>query len=59
VDELQEVATGILRMGGLPRLKLFLRFDHFDRFVSAILLAPRDHLTAPSASRFTRCWPGR
>ncbi len=47
VDELQEVATGILRMGGLPRLKLFLRFDHFDRFVSAILLAPRDHLTAP------------
>ena len=47
VDELQEVATGILRMGGLPRLKLFLRFDHFDRFVSAILLAPRDHINAP------------
>jgi len=46
VDELQEVATGILRMGGLPRLKLFLRFDHFDRFVSAILLAPRDHFNA-------------
>ena len=46
VDELQEVATGILRMGGLPRLKLFLRFDHFDRFVSAILLAPRDHINA-------------
>ena len=46
VEELEEVATGILRMGGLPRIKLFLRFDHFDRFVSAILLAPRDHLTA-------------
>jgi glutamate dehydrogenase len=46
VDELQEVATGILRMGGLPRLKLFLRFDHFDRFVSAILLAPHDHFNA-------------
>ena len=46
VEELQEIATGILRMGGLPRLRLFLRFDRFDRFVSAILLAPRDHVTA-------------
>ena len=45
-EELYEIATGILRMGGLPRLKLFLRFDRFDRFVSAILLAPRDHVTA-------------
>jgi len=45
-DELYEVATGILRLGGLPRLKLFLRFDRFDRFVSAILLAPRDHINA-------------
>ena len=33
-------------MGGLPRLKLFLRFDRFDRFVSALLLAPRDHINA-------------
>ena len=40
------IATGILHMGGLPRLKLFLRFDRFDRFVSALLLAPRDHLNA-------------
>src|SRR6185312_15907858 len=46
VDELYAVATGILRLGGLPRLKLFLRFDRFDRFVSAILLAPRDHINA-------------
>ena len=40
------IATGILHMGGLPRLKLFLRFDRFDRFVSALLVAPRDHLNA-------------
>ncbi|MBN9587840.1 MAG: NAD-glutamate dehydrogenase [Alphaproteobacteria bacterium] len=46
VDELYEIATGILRLGGLPRLKLFLRFDRFDRFVSVILLAPRDHLNS-------------
>ncbi|HEY0267242.1 MAG TPA: hypothetical protein VGC16_10850, partial [Rhizomicrobium sp.] len=46
IDELYEIATGILHMSGLPRLKLFLRFDRFDRFVSAILLAPRDHINA-------------
>ncbi len=44
VDELYEIATGILQLGGLPRIKLFLRFDRFNRFVSAILLAPRDHI---------------
>ncbi|HWY64408.1 MAG TPA: NAD-glutamate dehydrogenase domain-containing protein, partial [Rhizomicrobium sp.] len=43
-DELHVIATGILHMGGLPRLKLFLRFDRFDRFVSALLLAPRDRI---------------
>jgi glutamate dehydrogenase len=45
-DELYVIATGILHMGGLPRLKLFLRFDRFDRFVSALLLAPRDQINA-------------
>ena len=42
---------GILHMGGLPRLKLFLRFDRFDRFVSALLLAPRDHINAKVRER--------
>ena len=45
-DELYVIATGILHMGGLPRLKLFLRFDRFDRFVSALLVAPRDRVDA-------------
>jgi len=45
-DELYVIATGILHMGGLPRLKLFLRFDRFDRYVSALLLAPRDMIDA-------------
>ncbi len=44
-DELFEIAMGILRLGGRPKVKLFLRFDRFDRFVSAILFAPRDHIT--------------
>ncbi len=39
-EELHDIALGILRQTGLPRLKLLLRFDRFDRFVSAILLAP-------------------
>ena len=44
-DELFEIAMGILRLGGRPKVKLFLRFDRFDRFVSALLFAPRDHIT--------------
>src|SRR5205085_4322491 len=43
-DELFETAMGILRLGGRPKIKLFLRFDRFDRFVSALLFAPRDHI---------------
>ncbi len=43
-DELFETAMGILRLGGRPKIKLFLRFDRFDRFVSALLFAPRDHV---------------
>jgi glutamate dehydrogenase len=49
-DELYKISIGILHMGGLPRLKLFLRFDRFDRFVSALLLAPRDHINATLSS---------
>ena len=45
-DELFEIAMGILRLGGRPKVKLFLRFDRFDRFVSALLFAPRDHVNA-------------
>ena len=39
-DELFEIAMGILRLGGRPKVKLFLRFDRFDRFVSALVFAP-------------------
>ncbi len=45
-DELFETAMGILRLGGRPKVKLFLRFDRFDRYVSALVFAPRDHVTA-------------
>ncbi len=43
-DELYAIAMGVLRLGGRPKVRLFLRFDRFDRFVSALLFAPRDHV---------------
>ncbi len=45
-DELYAIAMGIMRLGGRPKVRLFLRFDRFDRFASALLFAPRDHLNA-------------
>ena len=44
-DELFETAMRVLKLGGRPKVKLFLRYDRFDRFVSALLYAPRDHIT--------------
>ncbi len=41
-DELFATAMGILRLGERPKVKLFLRFDRFDRFVSALVFVPRD-----------------
>ena len=49
---------GILRLGGRPKVRLFLRFDRFDRFVSALLFAPRDHITGEAARpKSTPSWP--
>lgn len=41
-DELFATVMGILRLGGRPRVRVFLRFDRFDRFVSALVYVPRD-----------------
>ena len=45
-SELFDTAMGILKLGGRARVKLFLRFDRFDRFVSVLMYAPRDHLNS-------------
>ena len=50
-DELYAIAMGILRLGGRPKIRLFLRFDRFDRFASGLLLAPRDHLNPAARGR--------
>ncbi len=41
-DELTTIALGILRLGERPKVRVFLRFDRFDRFVSALVYVPRD-----------------
>ncbi len=41
-DELFATAIGILRLGERPKVRVFLRFDRFDRFVSALVFVPRD-----------------
>ena len=41
-DEIFATALGILRLGERPKVRVFLRFDRFDRFVSALVFVPRD-----------------
>ncbi len=41
-DELYDAALGILALGDRQRLRLFLRRDAFDRFVSCLLYVPRE-----------------
>src|SRR5579871_4538611 len=41
-DEIFDTAIGILRLGERPKVRVFLRFDRFDRFVSALVYVPRD-----------------
>jgi glutamate dehydrogenase len=41
-NELFATAMGVLRLGERPKVRVFLRFDRFDRFVSALVYVPRD-----------------
>jgi glutamate dehydrogenase len=41
-EELFETALGILRLGERPKVKVFVRCDRFDRFVSLLVFVPRD-----------------
>ena len=41
-DDLFANAMGILQLGERPKVKLFARFDRFDRFVSVLAFVPRD-----------------
>ena len=41
-DDLFRIAMGRVYLGNRPRTKAFLRFDTFDRFVSALIYVPSD-----------------
>ncbi|MEM8771710.1 MAG: NAD-glutamate dehydrogenase [Pseudomonadota bacterium] len=45
-DTLREISLGILRLYKRPRVKLFLRRDRFDRFISALVYIPRDRFNS-------------
>ncbi|HZZ90708.1 MAG TPA: NAD-glutamate dehydrogenase, partial [Caulobacteraceae bacterium] len=41
-DELLEIALGVLHLSDRPRVKLFVRPDPFDRFLSVLFYIPRE-----------------
>jgi glutamate dehydrogenase len=51
VKHLQEWAAGMLDLELRPRVRVFARVDRFDRFVSALVYAPRDRFTTTNRER--------
>ena len=45
-ETLREMSLGVLRLLKRPRVKLFLRRDRFDRFISALVFIPRDRFNS-------------
>jgi glutamate dehydrogenase len=43
LEELYETALGILRLGERQRLRLFIRRDPFERFVTCLIYVPREN----------------
>ncbi len=41
-EELLDTALGILALVQRPKVRVFLRFDRFDRYVSALVFVPRE-----------------
>ena len=62
-DEMLAQAVGILHLSDRPRIKLFVRTDPFDRFVSVLLFVPRDRYDSDLRRRagdiLTKAYGGR
>ena len=62
-DELLETSLGILHLYDRPRVRLFVRRDPFDRFLSMLLFVPRDRYDSAYRERagaiLARAWGGR
>ena len=52
VDELAEIANGILQLGERQRFRLFIRRDAFERFVSCLIFVPRENYTTELRRKF-------
>ena len=53
-DELYDTALGILALGERQRLRLFVRRDPFERFVSCLVYVPRDAYSTDLRVKFQR-----
>jgi glutamate dehydrogenase len=62
-DDLLEIAEGVVHLYDRPRLRVFVRRDPFDRFVSILLYVPRGRFDAALALNaghiLARAWGGR
>ncbi|MDQ2780073.1 MAG: NAD-glutamate dehydrogenase [Pseudomonadota bacterium] len=62
LQALREHALGILHLGERQRLRLFIRRDPFERFISCLIYVPRDAYSTEMRYRFidilTRCFNG-
>jgi glutamate dehydrogenase len=54
VDELFEIAMGILYLGERQRLRLFVRRDAFGRSLSCLVFVPRDRFNTENRQRIER-----
>ena len=53
-EELFDTALGILRLGERPKVKVFVRCDRFDRFVSLLVYVPRDRYDTHAREKIHR-----
>jgi glutamate dehydrogenase len=51
VDDLFEIAIGILHLGERQRVRLFVRRDTFGRFLSCLVFVPRDRFNTENRRR--------
>ncbi|MEO5734973.1 MAG: NAD-glutamate dehydrogenase, partial [Rubrivivax sp.] len=52
LEDLHDTALGILHLGERQRLRLFVRLDPFERFVSCLMFVPRDAYSTEMRHRF-------
>ena len=50
--DLQQIVTAILHLGERQRLRLFVRRDPFDRFISCLIYAPRENFNTNLRKRW-------